>query len=112
MIRLLMAVLFVTVFLFTGTEAIATDDKPASPPIPELVTYHFVIAHMDVNDDPKTTVAVKARECKPLYYDKRLIRVNCFKDGEHVWKNGGWMFKGENIVFDGVVKAYYQVGAD
>ncbi|MCK4841392.1 MAG: hypothetical protein KAT04_05860 [Methylococcales bacterium] len=52
---------------------------------------------------------IKATQCRPLSYGKQLIRVNCYKSGDWVWVNGDWAYKGKELIFDGVVKAYYQV---
>ena len=93
------------------TGCVQESEEDMTPPTqPELVTYNLIIPYSPSNDPDKTSlVAIKARLCRPLYYDQRLIRVNCFKEGDWIWKNGNWKYVGAKLVFDGVVKAYYQV---
>ncbi len=98
-----------TVLILAG--CVQESEENLTPPEqPDLVTYNLIIPYSPSNDPDKTSlVTIKARKCRPLYYDQRLIRVNCFKEGDWVWKQGNWKYVGTNLMFDGVVKAYYQV---
>lgn len=103
-------IIVLTAVLMIAGCAQENEETLTPPEQPDLVTYNLIIPYSPGSETDKTSlVKIKARLCRPLYYDQRLIRVNCFKQGDWVWKQGNWKYVGANLVFDGVVKAYYQV---
>ncbi len=94
-------------FSLTGCLEKKEEENMTPPAKLSPVTYKLIIAE-NVDNVPAPVVTVKATQCSPLYYDKKLIRVNCFFDGEWVRKDDEWKYKGNNIVFAGLVKAYYR----
>lgn len=105
--RIILPLLIATLALVGCNED--KEEKRTPPPQPELVNYHIIIPYSTPDNSGATSaLTIKATQCRPLYYDEQLIRVNCFRSGDWIWREGDWQYKGKDLVFDGVVKAYYQ----
>ncbi len=80
------------------------------PEKPAVVGYNMIVPNSaSTASNAGSTIAIKATQCLPLYYDKQLIRVNCFLDGDWIRKDDDWEYKGKNVIFAGLVKAYYRI---
>ena len=79
------------------------------PPKPKPVSYNIIIPNR-TNDDSSsaTVVTIKATHCRSRYYDKPLLRIECYFDGEWISKDNEWEYKGKDVVFTGLVKAFYR----
>lgn len=109
--RTLLAACIATVSLTGCNEEKKEERTP--PPQRERVNYRIIIPYAtDDNTTGASALSIKATQCKPLYYDEQMIRINCFRSGDWVWSDGDWEYQGRDLLFDGVVKAYYQVEAN
>jgi hypothetical protein len=99
--------IFVTLTLSGCLEKSAENVKP--PPKPVAVPYKVILPDFATQDSGSSAaITIKATQCRPLYYDKPLLRIDCYLDGDWVRKNDTWEYKGKNVVFAGLVKAYYR----
>jgi hypothetical protein len=99
-----------TLVTLTLSGCLEKSEENLQPP-PKLVAVPYKVIVPDFamqNSGSSASITIKATQCLPLYYDKPLLRINCYLDGDWVRKNDGWEYKGKNVVFAGLVKAYYR----
>ncbi len=86
-----------------------SEENLKPPPKPVAVPYKVIVPDFATQSSTSAAaITIKATQCRPLYYDKQLIRIDCYLDGDWVRKNDDWEYIGKNVVFAGLVKAYYR----
>jgi len=78
-----------------------------SSPKPKLASYNNIVP--DSTENSSTTITIKATQCRSLYYDKLLLGIESYFDGDWIRKNKEWKYVGKDVIFVGLVKAYYRI---